>query len=226
MGILSRAGDIIASNINALLDKCEDPAKMVDQYLREAKEDYAECKRETAGVMAEEKRTKRILDDAQDKVDELAAAARNAVKAGNDDDARALLTKKAAAEQARDTALATYKAAHANAEKMKQLHNKLAADIQTLEARRNNVKAQVAVAQTQESVNKMAKGFAAGSRAADGFARMEAQAQARMDAAEAEAELNAMGSDPEEDSLLAKYASGGAGVEDELAKLKAELGQA
>ena len=35
MAILERFGDIIKANINDLLDKCEDPAKMIDQYLRE-----------------------------------------------------------------------------------------------------------------------------------------------------------------------------------------------
>ncbi len=225
MGILSRAADIISANINALLDKCEDPAKMVDQYLRQAKEDFAECKKETASVMAEEKRTKRLLDEAQARVNELASAAKNAVIAGNDDDARTLLAKKATAEQARDTALTTYQAARVNALKMKELYNKLAADIQTLEARRNNVKAQVSVAKTQETVNKRAKGFLAGSRAAEGFSRMEAEAQARLDTAEAEAELMAMGEDASEAELLAKYSSGGASVDEELAKLKAEIGQ-
>ena len=61
MSILSRFKDIMSANINALLDKCEDPAKMIDQYLRQLKEDLAEVKQETAAVMAEEKRTKRRL---------------------------------------------------------------------------------------------------------------------------------------------------------------------
>ena len=62
MGILSRFGDIISANINDLLDKAEDPAKMVDQYLRDMMEDLAEVKQEAAGVMAEESRTKRLVD--------------------------------------------------------------------------------------------------------------------------------------------------------------------
>ena len=63
MSILNRFKDIMSANINALLDKCEDPAKMIDQYLRQLKEDLAEVKQETAAVMAEEKRTKRLVDD-------------------------------------------------------------------------------------------------------------------------------------------------------------------
>ena len=63
MGILSRFSDIMKANINDMLDKCEDPSKMVDQTLRELKEDLAEVKKETAGVMAEEKNCKRRVDD-------------------------------------------------------------------------------------------------------------------------------------------------------------------
>ena len=68
MGILDRFGDIIKANVNAVLDKMEDPAKMIDQYLRDMMEDLAEVKRETAGVMAEETRTRRQLEDNQKEV--------------------------------------------------------------------------------------------------------------------------------------------------------------
>ena len=58
MGILDRFSTIVKANINALLDKAEDPGKMIDQYLTEMTESLAEVKRETAGVMAEETRTR------------------------------------------------------------------------------------------------------------------------------------------------------------------------
>ena len=53
MSILSRFKEIIASNLNALLDKAEDPQKMIEQYLKELTGDLAEVKRETASVMAD-----------------------------------------------------------------------------------------------------------------------------------------------------------------------------
>ena len=62
MGILDRFATIVRANINELLDKAEDPAKMVDQYLVDLTESLAEVKRETAGVMAEEARTRRAVD--------------------------------------------------------------------------------------------------------------------------------------------------------------------
>ena len=63
MGILQRFKDIMASNINALLDKAEDPEKMIDQTLRNLTKDLAEVKKETAAVMADEQRCKRELDE-------------------------------------------------------------------------------------------------------------------------------------------------------------------
>lgn len=63
MAILERFADIIKANINAIIDNMEDPAKMIDQYLRDMMEDLAEVKSNTASVMAEETRTKRLVDE-------------------------------------------------------------------------------------------------------------------------------------------------------------------
>lgn len=48
MGILDRFTSIVKANINELLDKAEDPEKMVDQYLREMTESLAEVREATA----------------------------------------------------------------------------------------------------------------------------------------------------------------------------------
>ena len=55
-GIIKRFKDIMSANINALLDKAEDPEKMIDQYLRDMESDLGKVKAETAAVMAEETR--------------------------------------------------------------------------------------------------------------------------------------------------------------------------
>lgn len=65
MSILGRFKDIMSSNINALLDKAENPEKMVDQYLRNLNSDLGKVKAETASVMAEEQRAKRALQNAR-----------------------------------------------------------------------------------------------------------------------------------------------------------------
>ena len=53
-GIIKRFSDIMSANLNALLDKAEDPEKMIDQYLRNLESDLGKVKAETASVMAEE----------------------------------------------------------------------------------------------------------------------------------------------------------------------------
>lgn len=55
MGILTRFTDIMKSNINALLDKCEDPAKMIDQTLRDLREDLAEVKKKQQTLLPMQK---------------------------------------------------------------------------------------------------------------------------------------------------------------------------
>lgn len=225
MGILSRFGEIMEANINALLDKAEDPAKMIDQYMRQAQEDLAEVKKETAQVMAEEKRCKRNLDDADAEVRRYQGMAEKAVLAGNDDDARELLSRKQAAEQTLASARKTYEQAKANADKMKQMHDTLAERVSTLQARKANVKATLAVAKTQERMAQAGDAMSGANGAMAAFDRMEEKAQQRLDAAEASAELSGT-TDPAGDSLEAKYGSGGTtDVDDELAALKARLGK-
>lgn len=225
MAILERFTDIIKANINELLDKCEDPAKMIDQYLRDMTEDLAEVKKETAAVMAEESRCKRLVVEAEADIEKYTELAKKAIAAGNDGDAKVFIAKKQEIESLLTSRRATYDAAHANAQKMREMHDKLVSDIEKLKARRANIKATISVAKTQERVNKVndAMDGARGSVAA--FERMEEKAQRMLDQANAAAALSA---EPEDAAaaLEAKYSGGGdRAVDDELARLKAELGQ-
>lgn len=225
MAILERFGDIIKANINELLDKCEDPAKMIDQYLRDLTESLAEVKKETAGVMAEETRAKRMLDDNAAEIEKYDGLARKALTAGNEGDAKVFLTKKQSLAEKAASLQATYDAAHANAQKMRQMHDKLVSDIEELNSRREMVKAKMAVAKTQEKVNKVASSTDKAAGAMDAFARMERKADQMLDQANAMAELSAAPKD-EAAELEAKYAAQGSStaVDAELAKLKAEMG--
>lgn len=222
MSVLTRFKDIMSANINALLDKCEDPAKMIDQYLRQLKEDLAEVKTETAAVMAEEKRTKRLLDDNTAEIAKYTELAKKALTAGNDGDAKVFISKKQSLETHQADLEKTYALAHANAEKMREMHDKLTNDIQELEQRRLNVKAKMSVAKTQEKLNKINDSMKDVSGSMEAFERMEAKADRLLDEANSMAELNETPKDSAEE-IAKKYAQD-ASVEDELAKMKAELG--
>jgi phage shock protein A len=222
MGILQRFGDIMKSNINALLDKCEDPAKMVDQMLLDLRKDLADVKKETASVMADEKSAKRKLDECDANIKKYTDAAQNALKAGSEVDARELIAKKQKLEETRVSLQSTYDVAHQNADKMRQMHDKLTNDISDLETRKDAIKAKVATAKAQEHMNKMAAGVNTSSSLA-AFDRMEAKANKMLDAANAENELNE--GIHSTDDLAEKYSSGSdVTVDDELAKMKADLG--
>lgn len=224
MSILSRFNDIIKANINALLDKAEDPAKMIDQYLREMTDDLAEVKRETASVMAEETRTMRLADENQAQVDKYDALARKALQAGNETDARVFLARKQELEAAGAGLKTAYAAAHENAVRMREMHDKLARDIETLKSRRQSIKAKVTVAKTQEKINELSSASEKVNGAMGAFERMEEKANAMLDEANAMSELNNFSVD-EALKLEEKYAKENApSLDDALAKLKEEMG--
>jgi len=225
-GILQRFKDIMSSNINALLDKAEDPEKMIDQYLRNLESDLGKVKAETASVMAEETRTKRQLDECQEEINKMQSYAEKAVMAGNDDDAKQFLAKKQELGRNLEVYQTAYNQAKANAEQMRQMHDKLVGDIAELNSRRDAIKAKVKMAKTQQTINKIGASVAGAKGNLDAFSRMEAKADRMLDEANAMSELNAP-KDDSVDSLAAKYdtMSSAPAVDDELAALKAQLGK-
>ncbi|MBQ3664996.1 MAG: PspA/IM30 family protein [Lachnospiraceae bacterium] len=229
MGILSRFKDIMSANINALLDKAEDPEKMIDQYLRNIESDLGKVKAETAAVMAEETRCKRKLDECNAEINKYQTYAEKAVVAGNDDDARQFLAKKSQLETERASLQQSYEVASANAAKMRQMHDKLTKDIADLNARKDAIKAKVAAAKTQEKMNKLAGSVSSTKGTMSAFDRMEAKADSMLDKANAMAELNSSAEEADISNLAAKYDSAAStasspAVDDELAALKAKMG--
>ncbi len=225
MGILSRFADIVSANINALLDKAENPSKMVDQYLRNMTEDLADVKKETAGVMAEESRTRRLVDENNKEVAKYNDLAKKALVAGNEGDARIFLTKKQELESAGAGLQMSAAVAHENAVKMRQMHDKLVRDINSLNARRQAIKAKDSVAKTQERVNQLGASSGKVEGAMGAFERMEDKVNRRLDEANARAELDSKPID-EAMALEEKYKGSDIdeSVSDELAALKAQLG--
>lgn len=226
MSVLSRFKDIVSANVNALLDKAEDPAKMCDETLRQLREDLAQVKKETAGVMANEKRDKRLLDDCKAEVSKFENAAKNALKAGNEEDAKKLIAEKQKSEANLASLEANYKVSHENSEKMRQMHNKLVEDIDTLDKKRATIKATVANAKARETVNK-AVGAIDSSKGIAAFNKYEEKAQKMLDEAEAVAELDEDTKNSDADKLADKYNDANENspaVEEELAKMKEELG--
>lgn len=223
MGILTRFKDIMSSNINSLLDKAEDPEKMIDQCLRNLNSDLGKVKAETASVMAEEQRCKRELDDCNQQIDKYQNYAAKALQAGNDSDAKKFLEKKSELANRQAALNDAYQSAKNNSDNMRAMHDKLVADIGQLESRRNTIKAKMAAAKTQERINKMTSSFDGANSSISAFERYENKANQALDKANAMAELNAPKKD-DIDDLAKKYDSvDSSSVDAELEALKASL---
>jgi len=94
MGIFTRFRDIVSSNINAMLDKAEDPEKLIKLMIREMEDTLVEIKASCAGVMASSKKVQRQLDEVQSREEYWKERAELAVNKGRDDLAREALIEK------------------------------------------------------------------------------------------------------------------------------------
>ena len=228
MGIITRFKDIMAANFNALLEKVEDPEKMIDQYLRNLEEDLGEVKKETASVMADEKSAKRKWDECTAEIAKMGEYARKAVVSGNDEEAKAFLRKKADLTEQQAVLQGQYDLACSNSQKMRQMHDKLETDIASLKTRRETLKAKVKLAETQQKLNQLGSGIESAGNNMAAFEKMEEKVNKMLDEADAMAQLNEAGASDDIESLTQKYDadSKASEVDDELAALKAEMGLA
>ncbi len=94
MGIFTRFRDIVSSNMNAMLDKAEDPEKLIKLMIREMEDTLIELKAACAGVIASRKKLQRRLDNVAARKDQWQARANLAVDKGRDDLAREALNEK------------------------------------------------------------------------------------------------------------------------------------
>jgi phage shock protein A len=222
MGILTIFRDIMTSNINALLDKAEDPEKMIDQCLRNLNSDLGKVKSETAAIMAEEQRAKRVLDECNEEINEMQRFAVKALEANNEADARKFLEKKASLTSKQPGLAEAYDLAKTNAAHMREMHDKLVGDIGELESRKDMIKGKLAVAKTQERINKMGSTVTGANDSIASFEKYEDMADKALDKANAMAELNRSSGDQSIDDLTKKYSTD-ISVDDELAALKASM---
>jgi len=218
--MFGRLGTLIRSNINELINKAEDPEKMLNQVLVDMKQQLVEAKKQVAVAIADEKRIKKQHEQAVAKAKDWEKKAMLAIRAGDENLARAALQRKAEHDEVATALGEQWEAQKDSVDQLKQALRGLDAKIEEAKRKRNILVSRQKRAEAQRTINETLQGINSTS-AFDTFERMSD----RVTMLEAEAEATSeMGGALMESSLDAQFRALEAGsVDDELDALKQKM---
>jgi phage shock protein A len=162
MGILDRMQRLIRANVNDLIDRAEDPEKMIDQILRDMESNITTARSQVAAMIAQEKELEADLSETRQLANEWAEKAKRAVGAGKDDLAREALRRKRDNEENVQVYEHQHTVQRETVEKLKSQLNALESKYQqtlgqrdSLVARQRRAKASKQVAEFTSSLSPM-----------------------------------------------------------------------
>jgi len=216
--IFQRVSLIIRSNVNDILERYEDPEKIIDQCIIDAKDEYAKMVQEVASVKGTWSVEKKKLEGLEKELATWQSVAEKAVRAGNDDDARkALVSVNAYKERIASQQTVVMKCEDSTSKSVQAL-NEFAEQIQVMEGKRGELKSKAIASRSTQRANEIKSKQTIGGLSK--FNEMAEKIDSKLAAEEAMAEL--VSTDTVEDNLLEKYSA--PNVDDDLAALKQELG--
>lgn len=220
MNLLDRISRLIRANLNDLLRRAEDPEKIIEQAILDMKEALKEAREQVAAAMAEAKRLEREVESHLKEAALWEEKAKEALKAGREDLAKEALRR-------RKRALDLAEGFKAQLEEQKGLTDRLMTQLKALEAKIDEAEARKKLllarkkgVEAAEAVRRMESRLER-HPALEAFEEMEARILAMEDRHEALKELDGQDLDKELSALSADKE-----VEEELLRLKRELGQA
>src|SRR3954464_2569224 len=233
-GMGGRFSTIFKAKISKLLDRAEDPAETLDYSYTKQLELLQNVKKGIAEVVTAKKRLQMQQDKLSQQVVKLDTQARQALAVGKEDLARMALERKQLAQtemQSLDTQIAQLEQQQ---EQLTENEQKLRAKIEAFRTKKEVIKAQYSAAEAQVRISEAANGVGeqmadlglAIQRAQDKTENMKARADAvaELEAAGTFEDLTQLGDGQDDIDRQLQQLTSGAQVDDELAKMKAELG--
>src|SRR3954467_242937 len=233
-GMSGRFSTVVKAKISKLLDRAEDPAETLDYSYQKQLESLQNVKKGIADVVTAKKRLQMQSQKLEQTVVKLDTQARQALSQGNEDLARVALERKNVAQTELQSLDQQVTELEAQQQKLTESEQKLRTKIETFRTKKEGIKAQYSAAEAQVRISEAATGVGeqmadvglAMQRAVDKTEQMRARADAVQELEEAGTfdDLTALGSGEDDIDKQLRELSSGAAVDDELAKMKAELG--
>ncbi|HEX7526263.1 MAG TPA: PspA/IM30 family protein [Gaiellaceae bacterium] len=231
-GLMARLSLIFKAKFSKALDRAENPNETLDYSYEEQLRQLQNVKRGIADVTTAKKRLEMQYTSMQQQVDKLDGQARQALQAGHEDLAREALTRKTAVQAQLEAIMQQGQQLEVQQQKLVEGEKTLSAKIEAFRSQKEVIKAQYSAAEAQVRIGEAATGIGehmadvglAVQRAKDKTEQMQARASAidELTAAGSLEDFTSSGDDI--DRQLAQISQGGQ-VDDELAKMKAELGK-
>lgn len=217
MGIFSRMSDIFKANINDLIDKSEDPSKLMDQMVREMQEQLQEAKIQVAKAIADEKKLHQQLKQNELQSQNWESKAMLALKKGDENLAKEALKQKKSYDGLVGSVKTQWEEQNTLSSKLKDNLRALEAKIDEARRKKEILIARQKRAEAQKKIHEVMTGLNDNSAFAN-FERMERKVMEIEAQADAAVELEVQSLDDQFKALEA-----GSGVDDELAALKAKM---
>jgi phage shock protein A len=217
MSIFSRMTDIINSNLNALLDKAEDPEKMVRLIIQEMEETLVEVRTTSARTIADKKELVRRRDWLKEESSEWERKAEVAIRKGRDDLARAALVERNKAAESAEGATRELQLLEETLAKLSEDTAALQMKIKDAKTRQNAIIMRGKAAKTRLGVKRQLND----ANLDDAIHRFE-QYERKMDDLEGQIEAFDLGQRTLADEI--KELEGGEKIDEDLAALKARVG--
>ncbi|AVZ30991.1 PspA/IM30 family protein [Nodularia spumigena] len=216
MGLFDRIRRVVSSNLNDLVNKAEDPEKILEQAILEMQEDLVQLRQGVAQTIAAQKRTEKQYNDAQNEINKWQRNAQLALQKGDENLARQALERKKSFSDTAGALKTSLDQQTTQTETLKRNLIQLESKISEAKTKKEMLKARITSAKAQEQLEGMVRGMSSSSGMA-AFERMEEKVLMQEARAQAGAEL--VGSDLE--SQFAQLE--GSDVDDELAAMKAQM---